>query len=138
MAILLFAEIGDLDEYFDETPANARDLIMYASLMISDFIAGDVYPHTATGLPTNPKLIEALNTAVCLQAKYWDRAKIDPSVGDAELGKQVASQSVTGGSVSYDNSAATKIRAEALKEPCSAAKTVLRLEGLGSKAVGYT
>lgn len=135
MAVIVYATPADLvPGWLPVEPPNALSLIRAASILARDETALARYDaDERTGLPTAPKIIAAFQDAVCQQVSAWAAAKVDPDAGIAGQEKEVASESVPGGSVTYRQTVTPEQRAALLENLCPLSRKILRSAGLMSK-----
>ena len=137
-----YASTAQLAAYMDPdsesptAPANATVLIRAASALIDKAIESAFYAVDSDDLPTDPKVAAALADATCEQAQAWALNGIDPRKSAAVLaqsGRVVASKSLDGISVSYEQNAAATAALTALQSGdylIPAAMQILRSAGL--------
>lgn len=82
-------------------PPLATVLLRYAQALVLDAIAAAIYAVDVNEHATDPDTYTAIKTAILEQAQAWSLAGIDPRKGAGQVGRQVASKSLLGGSVSY-------------------------------------
>lgn len=116
--------------WLDEAPPNADRLLMFASLTIENATRLDVYAVDNEGYPTDPRIKEAFTNATLAQAAFWHGADIDPAKGAVGQQSRISSQSVPGGSVSYNAPVTTAELGAAAVTACQAAVNILRAAGL--------
>ena len=111
----------------------ADDLLLQASILVAERVRGATYEHDDTGKATETAVTEALRNAVCAQAKFWNRAKIDPTAAgnDAPV-RRVASKNSGSRSIAYEGTSVTTAerRADAATVLCPSALSILRVAGL--------
>lgn len=91
-------------------PANLDRLLATASRMVRRATMTAYYATDTAGSPTDSDVAEAMREATCAQAGTWGLTDIDPAKGGVQLGgKLIASKSLLGGSISYDNGAAGSV-----------------------------
>lgn len=129
-----------------QLPANVGALLRQASVMVRFATRTDqyyVYPlnqgdpvpasapaGTDAGKPQLPLYSHAMNDTVCQQVTFWTEAAINPDAGLAGLAPVVSTQTVPGGSVTYEVAMTQGWQAEAVEGLCEAAVLILRTAGL--------
>lgn len=132
----VYATTGDLETWTgNPAPDNAAALLREASTLVASAIIADVYPTTATGLPSETGKRTAVREATCQQAGYWARHNIDPTAGTAGLDEVVTASSIDGASVSTNAEELAAEKAASVEGLTSSALRILRLAGLGSSWV---
>jgi hypothetical protein len=129
-----------------QLPGNVNALLRQASNMVRfacrtdryytyPLNEGDPVPSSApagmdAGKPSNPLYSQAMNDAVCQQVAFWVEAVINPDAGLAGLAPVVTTQTVPGGSVTYEVAMTQEWQQEAVEGLCEAAIVILRNAGL--------
>lgn len=124
-----------IDPDADPTPArptNAAKLLRTASGLVDDALIASLYATDDTGLPTMPKVLQAVKDATCEQAAAWVLAGIDPALGASQLKRVVQSKSLSGVSVTYQASLSDAYKATLAdaRELTPAAWSILQRAGL--------
>lgn len=138
MDIPIYAEPADLVPWLGSIPDDAHMQLLQASLLVNKETRFDRYEADANRLPTAVTVRNAFRDATCQQVAFWKAAKINPLGGNLGQAPQVSSQSVDGGSVSYTNLPTAEDIKKATGELCEPARTILKLNGLGSRTPGLT
>ncbi len=74
MAAPVYATAGEYAEFTGEpVPGDFNPKVLVrASRRIDRVLIGAIYATDDTGMPTDPKVLEAIREATCAQAQYWD------------------------------------------------------------------
>lgn len=134
--MLVYATNEDLTAWpVSPLPANAASLLRSASLLIRSTTMTAVYAVDATGLPTDPKVLEAFKDATCRQVEFWVAADVDPTNGGAQTKAPVQSKKLGSGMFQYDTSvnasvAAFQARRDAATSLCAEAWLILQQAGI--------
>lgn len=127
--MLVYANPDALEAYTGQpAPANAVALLRRASVMVGVATRAARYQVTPAGLPADDDQAEAMRDATCAQVAAWVVAGVDPS--GEEITAKVASTSIDGASISYDQATATAERDRLTGTLCSEAWDILQLAGL--------
>lgn len=121
----------------DRDPASLERLLRAASLRVATATRLAAYATDTDGNPSDPQVVEALRDATCQQAALWIGANIDPTVGALGQDLVVTSQSVPGGSVSYDVGGRSEKIAAAITDLSDESFAILRLAGLLYPSITY-
>lgn len=142
MALPIYATPQDLvpawvPEDPDRDPASLERLLRAASVRVATAIRFAAYATDDNGDPSDLHVIEALRDATCQQAALWIGAGIDPTVGALGQELVVTSQSVPGGSVSYDVGGRSEKVAAAITDLSEESASILQLAGLLYPSITY-
>lgn len=107
MAALVYASSADYTGLYPQaTPqADIDTRLRFASRLVRRDTVAAIYAVNTDGSPSDPGIAEAFKEATCAQVYAWQQAGIDPAAGGLQQpGTLVASKSLDGGTVAYDNS----------------------------------
>jgi hypothetical protein len=114
-------------------PANIDAQLRYASRLVRRDTQTAIYDVLNDGAtPSDPNVAEAFTEATCAQVNSWVTAGIDPfASGLQKAGTAIASKSLDGKAISYDNSvnnsvAAFRARQALIEELCPEAVLILQ------------
>lgn len=120
-------------------PVDATRLLATASRWVREATNGDIYDADDTGMPTDADTLAAFKDATTAQVFAWSSANVDPAVGvlPVQGARTVASKSLDGGTVTYDNTLTSSAAAVAARQRiatvlCDESARILRQAGLGS------
>lgn len=100
--MLVYADSADLAAYTGvAAPANATQLLRFASMLVRRVTSQAFYAVDETGLPTDADVLTAFRDATCAQANAWSLNGIDPAAGVAGVGGVVVKKSLGSASVDY-------------------------------------
>lgn len=133
----VYATVEELETFAGSAPDNAVALIREASLLVEEATMLDVYATDADGYPTDQRVKQAFMEATCAQATLWSSAGLDPTKGATGQTPAITSQSVPGGSVSYQQPATMAELGSAATTLCDSAYLILRQAGLCRRNVGF-
>lgn len=139
--MITYATEADLTTWLGsgaDVPNNAASLLRHASLLVGRAVRTARYrADTATGLPVDEHLVDALRDATCAQAQFWAAADIDPVTGAAgAMDGQVSSSSIGGATVQTATYASVvEARQAATGGLCDASRQLLAGAGLLSAVV---
>lgn len=121
---MAYATEVDLQDYIDPVPDNAGLLLTRASRLVDRALLTAVYDVDEQGLPTDPKIAQALLEATCEQVASWDEAG-ETGTG---AGDHYANASI--GSVNLSRKNSQDGGGSAADTLCSQAAMVLQQAGL--------
>lgn len=80
-----YATSGDLADYLGTAPpAGARRLLVQATRRVDELLIAAVYPVDGDGMPTDPRVAEALRDATCAQVAWFVELGDEQGSGAAE------------------------------------------------------
>lgn len=134
MAVLVYADAGDLAAWTGTTaPDNADVLLRSAALLVRRDTRSAYYDTDDTGLPTDTKIFDAFRDACCAQATQWVALGVDPAAGAGGTTGGAATETWIGtGKVTYadPSKAVADARAAASSTLCDEAVQILTDAGL--------
>lgn len=135
--MLIYATPTDLSTWTGTAaPTNATALLRAASLMVADATVTAYYDADTTELPTDAKVLAALNQATVIQAAAWAVMGIDPTLGGVFTSKVAVNKHIGTASITYADAApATAARVDATVDLVPDAVRVLRAANLLSPRI---
>lgn len=135
-----YAAVSDYEAMFGPpAPEGVATALPYAADLVAGAIINDLYQVGETGLPAKPSLLDAVRRATLMQTKYWIDNGINPAAGVAGITPTAVSSSIGSASITKEAAGMAARDAEqraSLKALVGPARNILRLNGLGSAAVG--
>lgn len=140
---MAYATVEQLTTYLTATgqtvPDGASGLLDRASRLVDRALISAVYKVDDQGNPTDSGKLQAVQDATCEQVSSWITAGVDPAGAGLVAKSAIASKSLDGASVSYDNSLSASVAAMKSRQRASAVlcdQSMLILQQAGFSVTG--